>query len=685
MQESAVSDVLVNTLKTLAIDAVEHANSGHPGMPMGMADASSVLWADYLVADPSEPAFYDRDRFVLSAGHGSMLLYGLLHLAGFPLSLDEIKRFRQLGSITPGHPESHLTPGVDTTTGPLGQGLATAVGMAMAEARLAARYNRPGFTVIDHHTWGICSDGDLQEGISHEAASLAGHLGLGKIVFLYDDNSITIDGPTDLSFSEDVPRRFEAYGWHVISVDGHDRAAVARALTAARAETARPSLIACRTHIGHGSPNKQGSEKSHGSPLGAAEIRLTKRNIGWPEDATFLVPDEAIAAFDGLRARGALRRTRRDEVLARYREAHPGLHAELARVLGLDGGGDGLTDDVPGLLPAFGDEPIATRNASGKVLNALAAGVPQIWGGSADLAGSNKTLLSGETPFSREDRTGRNLYFGVREHGMAAIMNGMALHGGVIPYGGTFLTFTDYMRGAMRLSALMEVRVIYVLSHDSVFLGEDGPTHQSVEHAMALRLIPNMRVFRPADGRETAAAWLAALRRTDGPTCLLLTRQDLPPIAGTAAALEGLLRGGYVVEAGGDDPQVALIGTGSELHLCLEAACKLAGDGVTARVVSMPSLEAFLAEPQAYRDTVLPPSCLVRVAVEAGRTFGWEAVVGPFGVAIGVDRFGESAPAEILADHFGLTGEAVAEAARAALAAFPDAARALSARIAERL
>lgn len=661
------SDALVNTLKTLAIDAVERANSGHPGMPMGMADAAAVLWADFLTADPSDPSFVDRDRFVLSAGHGSMLLYGLLHVAGYPLPLDELKRFRQLGSLTPGHPESHLTPGVDTTTGPLGQGLANAIGMALAEAWLAARYNRPGHAVIDHWTYGICSDGDLQEGISHEAASLAGHLGLGKLVFLYDDNHITIDGATDLSFSEDIPARFAAYGWHVDRVDGHDRQAVHDAIARARTETGRPSLIACRTRIGKGSPNKEGSEKSHGSPLGAAEVKLTKAALGWPVDAEFLVPDEAVAALDELRVRGAMKRAAHEERLGRYRQAHPELAAELERVLAGDGLPGGLEEAVAGL----GDASHATRVSSGKVINALAPLLPQLIGGSADLAGSTKTTVSGGGTFSRSDRGARNLFFGIREHGMAAIMNGMALHGGVIPYGGTFLTFSDYMRGAMRLSALMRQRVIYVLTHDSVFLGEDGPTHQSVEHAMALRLIPGMHVLRPADARETAAAWLTALRRVDGPSCLLLTRQDLPALDGTHAALEGVPRGGYVVVDCDGAPDVVLVGTGSELHLCTGAAERLAADGVAARVVSMPSLERFLAQDEAYRDSVLPPTSLARLTVEAGRTHGWEPIAGPLGDRVGIDTFGESAPAEVLADHFGLTIDAVTERARALLAAMP--------------
>ena len=660
--------VAVDTIKTLAMDAVQRASSGHPGMPMGMADAATVLWSRFLVVDPNAPAFPNRDRFVLSAGHGSMLLYGLLHLSGFDLSLDEIKRFRQLGSLTAGHPEVGLAPGVETTTGPLGQGFANGVGMAMAEAYLAEMFNRPGFDVVDHHTYVICSDGDLQEGISHEASSLAGHLGLGKLVYLYDDNRITIDGSADLSFTDDTTRRFEAYGWHVEDVDGHDRGAVAQAIEAARLASDRPSLVRCRTHIGHGSPNKQDTAASHGAPLGVDEIRLTKERMGWDAEAEFLVPTKARATFEGLRQRGKRALDSWNETFSRYAEAHPDLAARWAALHE----GDGLPTNLDGLLPGFdGDEARATRAASGMVINALADALPTLWGGSADLSGSNKTLVSGQEPFSQTARGGRNLHFGVREHAMAAIMNGMALHGGIIPYGGTFLTFSDYMRGAMRLSALMGQRAIYVLSHDSIFLGEDGPTHQSVEHAMALRRIPGMHVIRPADTRETSAAWAAALRRTDGPTCLLLTRQGLPALPGTARAIEGVRLGGYVVHGDpGSLPQLILIGTGSELHLCTEAAAALEAEGISTRVVSMPCIERFLSQPGDYRDGVLPESCPVRLSVEAGSTAGWESLVGPFGSSIGIDRFGESAPATDLAPHFGFTSGHVFDEAKTLLGAF---------------
>lgn len=658
---SVVTDTLVNTIKCLAIDAVDAANSGHPGMPMGMADAAAVMWADWLNVDPADPSWFNRDRFVLSAGHGSMLLYALLHLSGHPLPLDEIKRFRQLHSKTPGHPEFGITPGVETTTGPLGQGLATAVGMAMAEAHLAARYNRPGFDIVDHLTLGICSDGDLQEGVASEAASLAGHLGLGKLVFLYDDNEITIEGHTNLAFTEDVAARFRAYGWHVLSVDGHDRAAVFSALGEAIAESGKPSLIACKTRIGNGSPNKEGKSSSHGSPLGAKETALTKTAMGWPTEPAFIVPDEAVAAFAGLKTRGALAHAAWNDLLVAYHAAHPELAAEFVAMI------SNKLPDLEALVPAFDDKPIATRNASGKVINALAPHLPGLWGGSADLAGSTKTLIDGAASFSKSVPTGRNLHFGIREHAMAAALNGIALHGGLIPYGATFLTFSDYMRGGMRLSALMHQRAIYVLTHDSIFLGEDGPTHQSIEHAQALRLIPNLLVFRPGDARETAWAWIAAIRSTNRPSCLLLTRQDLPGIPGTGP---GLLRGGYVV-VDHAAPKVVFIATGSELHVSVQAAEMLASEGIGARVVSMPSVELFLEQPESWRNSVLPAEIPVRIAVEAGRTTGWERLVGVFGDIIGIDRFGESAPAEELAVFFGLDADAIANRARAAIAAFP--------------
>jgi transketolase len=656
-----LDSLVVNTIKTLAIDAVQAANSGHPGMPMGMADTASVLWREFLVTDPRNPSFCDRDRFILSAGHGSMLLYGLLHLSGHDLSLEQLKNFRQMGSLTPGHPEFGLTAGVETTTGPLGQGFANGVGMAMAEAHLASVYNRPGHTLVDHYVYGICSDGDLQEGLSHEAAAIAGHLKLGKLIFLYDDNEITIDGCTANSSSTDETVRFESHGWQVLSVDGHDRAAVREALVSAKGDTSRPTLIRCRTYIGHGSPNKEGSEKSHGSPLGAEEVRLTKEKMGWPVDAQFLVPPEVPEAFSEMRMRGASKRDQWLTAFDAYKAAYPSEATEFLAMQSGDVDVASLKDVLAGIVS---DAPQATRASSGKVINALASLLPSLIGGSADLAGSNKTTIEGAAFYSPATPSGRNIHFGIREHGMAAAMNGMALHGGLIPYGGTFLTFSDYMRPSMRLAALMKQRVVYVLTHDSIFLGEDGPTHQSVEHAMALRLIPGLDVMRPADMAETAAAWLATLGRNDGPTALLLTRQNLPQLVDFDVATTGIEKGGYVIaEQGLQGEPVILIGTGSELHLCVEAKAILESKGVPVRVVSMPCLDRFLRADRAYRDSVLPPSFARRVSVEAGRTFGWESVVGLDGASVGIDSFGESAPAEELAKHFGFTVENVVKTA----------------------
>jgi transketolase len=654
-------EVVANTLKTLAMDAVQKANSGHPGAPMGLAEVATALWCHRLIVDPTDPGFCDRDRFVLSGGHGSMLLYGLLHLSGHDLSLDEIKAFRQLHSKTPGHPEVGLTPGVETTTGPLGQGIANAVGMAIAERFLGEVFNRDGFDVVDHRTYAICGDGDLQEGVSYEATAIAGHQALDKLTLMWDDNRITIDGGTEEAWSEDVCARFEAAGWHIQRCDGHDVEVLRAALDAAEAVDDRPSMIACRTHIGHGSPNKQDTSAAHGAPLGADEIAATKTAIGWDPEAHFLVPAEALAGFDALRRRGAVKNAAWQKMFTEYNAAHPQLAARWLSVHD----GAGVPSDLDALLPDFADDPkIATRKASGVVLNAIAASLPTMIGGSADLAGSNLTKIAGEDSLTAATPGGRNMAYGIREHGMASVMNGMALHGGVIPYAGTFLTFSDYMRGAMRLSALMEQRVIYVLTHDSVFLGEDGPTHQAVEHAMALRLIPNMTVLRPADARETAAAWGAALRRTDGPTCLLLTRQGLPSLAGTKAAAQGVSAGAYtVLDCGCDNPELVLIGSGSEVHLCVAAGEALIAEGRRVRVISMPDMMAYLQLDRAAQDALIPPAAK-KLAVEAGRPFGWAEVIGREGSVIGVDRFGESAPGADLAEFFGLNTAHVTGVAR---------------------
>jgi transketolase len=651
-----------NTIRGLAMDAVQKANSGHPGMPMGMADAAVVLWTTFLHYDPADPHWPDRDRFVLSAGHGSMLLYSLLHLAGFDLPLDELRAFRQWGSRTPGHPEHGLTPGVETTTGPLGQGLSNAVGMALAERCLAARFNRPGFEIVNHYTYVIASDGDMMEGISHEASSLAGHLGLGKLIVLWDDNRISIDGPTTLTFSEDVVARFQAYGWHTQRIDGHDAAAVERAVDEARRQTAQPSIIACRTHIGFGSPNRQDTAKAHGEPLGEEEVRLTKRALGLAEDETFVVPNAVYAFFRRAAASGATRRAAWERVRTDYAEAHGELAAEFARRLRGE-----LPADWASHLPSFAaGAPMATRAASGAVLNAIVPVLPELLGGSADLTPSNNTLPKGGRDITREECGGQYIRYGVREHATAGAMNGLALHGGIRPYAGTFLVFSDYMRPAIRLAALMEQPVIYVFTHDSIGLGEDGPTHQPIEHLASLRAMPHLDVFRPADAHETAAGWRLALERRDGPTALVLTRQPLPVL--DAAAGAGARRGGYVLWDSGA-PRVILIGTGSEVHIALDAARTLAAEGLGVRVVSMPCLELFERQPEAYREAVLPASLTARVAVEAGAPFGWDRYVGPHGAVLALNRFGASAPYQTIYRELGLTPAAVAAAARALLAA----------------
>lgn len=656
--DQSIDQLVVNTIKTLAMDAVQKAKSGHPGAPMGLADVATVLWTRHLTVDPSNPDFIDRDRFVLSGGHGSMLLYSLLHLSGFDLTLEDIRQFRQLHSKTPGHPENTVTVGVETTTGPLGQGIANAVGMAMAERYLAAQFNREGHCLVDHYTYAICGDGDLQEGISYEACSFAGHQGLGKLVLLYDDNRITIDGSTDLSWSEDVDARFEAMGWHALSVDGHDREAIDAAIEEAKRISDQPTMIRCRTHIGAGSPNKQDKSAAHGAPLGDEEILLTKAAIGWTPTKSFHVPEDSYAAFAPMRARGSAKSKAWQASFTAYENEFPELAAQWSQVHS----GDGLPENLESLLIGAIDGEMATRKASGASLAAIADALPNLWGGSADLAGSNLTAIANEPSCQRDEPAGRNLNFGIREHGMGGIMNGMALHGGLIPYGGTFLTFADYMRGSIRLAALMKQRVIYVFTHDSIFLGEDGPTHQAVEHAMALRLIPNLDVLRPADARETAAAWCVALRNVSGPTALLLTRQSLPPLDGSERALEGMRSGAYVLSCDGD-PEMILMGTGSEVQLCVGAAEALRAAGRRVRVLSIPSMDRLLAMSADGRAELLLPSVTRRLAVEAGRSFGWRELVGDAGEIIGIDSFGESAPAGDLAMHFGFNTAHVSEVA----------------------
>ncbi|MFO7784043.1 MAG: transketolase [Desulfatiglandales bacterium] len=657
-------DVLcINTIRMLSADGVERANSGHPGLPMGAAPAAYVLWTRFLKHDPARPEWPDRDRFVLSAGHGSMLLYSLLHLTGYDLTLDELRNFRQWGSRTPGHPEYGHTPGVETTTGPLGQGLANAVGMAVAERFLAARFNRPGHEIVDHYTYVLAGDGDLMEGVSHEASSLAGHLGLGKLICIYDDNRITIDGSTDLAFTEDREARYRAYGWHVLRVeDGSDPDALEQAVTAARLEKDRPSFIAVRTHIGFGSPNKQDRSSAHGEPLGEEELRLTKENLAWPLEPLFHTPDRAVQHFRDAVERGRDWSADWDSRLEAYGKAHPEAAQELDRWIRKE-----LPSDLDHTIPAFEADAkgTATRAASGTILNAVASLLPNLVGGSSDLSPSNKTVIKGEPVFQSGQYHGRNIHFGVREHAMGSVMNGMALHGGLIPYGGTFLIFSDYMRPAIRLAAMMGLQVIYIMTHDSIGLGEDGPTHQPVEQLAGLRAVPGLTVIRPCDANETREAWQWALRKTDGPTLLSLTRQGLPTLDRKKfGPAEGLRRGAYVLRDPEDGrPEVILMASGSEVHTALDAADRLEQAGKKARVVSMPSWELFDVQPDSYRKEVLPPDIPIRVAVEAGATQGWHRFTGERGTVIGIDHFGASAPAKVLFEKFGITGERVAEAA----------------------
>ncbi|HXO85496.1 MAG TPA: transketolase [Gemmatimonadales bacterium] len=653
----------INTVRTLAMDAVQQADSGHPGTAMALAPLAYVLWLRHLKYNPANPEWRDRDRFVLSAGHACMLLYSVLYLTGYDLTLDDIKRFRQWTSKTPGHPERGMTPGVEATTGPLGQGTGNAVGMAIAEAQLAALYNRPGHEVFNHYTYFLASDGDLMEGISHEACSLAGHLKLGKLIGFYDDNRITIDGATDLAFSDDTAKRFEAYGWHVQRVDdGNDLEALDGAIVAAQRERARPSLIIVRTHIGWGSPNKQDTADAHGAPLGVEEIKLTKQNLGWPSLDPFFVPAEALEHWRSAKPRGARLEAEWRKRWDAYRAEHPDLAADLDRRFT-----GRLPEGWDAALPAFGPtDAQATRAASGKVLNAIAAKIPELIGGSADLTGSNNTELKGAGVFTATNHTGRNFHFGIREHGMGATMNGLALHGGFIPFGGTFLIFSDYMRPSIRLAALSHLRTIYVFTHDSIGLGEDGPTHQPIEQLAALRAIPNLAVIRPADPTEVVEAWNAALTHRIGPVALVLTRQKVSVIDRTTyGPAAGLHQGGYVL-ADSPNPDVVLVGTGSEVELILGAYERLKADGRRPRAVSMPCLEFFARQPETYRDSVLPPNVPV-VAVEAASPQSWYRWLGGgrSGAIVGIDRFGASAPYQRIYKELGLTVDnVVAEAKR---------------------
>ena len=669
-----LDNLCINTIRFLAVDAVQKANSGHPGMPMGAAPMAYVLWTRFLKHHPSNPQWFDRDRFVLSAGHGSMLLYSLLYLTGYDLSLDEIKRFRQWGSKTPGHPERGLVPGVETTTGPLGQGFGNGVGMAIAEAFLSDRYNRPGFEIINYYTYAIVSDGDLMEGVASEAASLAGHLKLGKLIYFYDNNYISLAASTDLTFTEDRAKRFEAYGWHTQSIDdGNDLNAIESALRAAREERDRPSLILVRTHIGYGSPHKQDTFEAHGAPLGEEEVKLTKQELGWPIEPSFHVPVQALQHFHKSVEQGRRAEEEWKAHFARYAEAFPGLARELQRVM-RGKLADGWDKEIP-IFPAD-VKGMATRVASGEVMNAIAVKVPTFLGGSADLDPSTHTVIRGMCDFENPQEaildpqgsaggcwgySGRNLHCGVREHAMGAMLNGLAAHGGTIPYGATFLIFSDYMRPPMRLAALMGLKVIYVFTHDSIGLGEDGPTHQPVEQLANLRAIPHLVVIRPCDANETAIAWRVAMKTQNQPVALVLSRQNVPTLDRTEfAPAEGLRRGAYILsEAPPGKLDLILIASGSEIRLILAARQKLQEQDIHARVVSMPSWQLFEAQPQEYRDSVIPPLVRARLAVEAGSPQGWHRFVGDQGDVIGVDRFGASAPGEVVMREYGFTVENV--------------------------
>jgi len=646
------SELAVNTIKMLSADAVEKAQSGHPGLPMGFADAAFVLWMQFLRFNPQNPQWPNRDRFILSAGHGSMLLYSLLHLFGYDLSLDDIRQFRQFGSKTPGHPEYGHTPGVETTTGPLGQGFANGVGMALAERIMAERFNTADAKILDHYIYGVVSDGDLMEGITSEAASFAGHLGLSNIIYIYDCNQITIEGNTSLAFTEDVAKRFEAYNWRVFKVDGHNHTKIAEAIEAARNETERPSLIIASTHIGKGSPNKQDTSAIHGEPLGAKELELTKEGLGWPKDKTFYVPEE-------------VKQLCQDRV-AELRNEYERWQTQFKKHISEDTKKSQLWDacfkkEIPEnmeaeLLKTIKKDSVATRTASGEMMQVIAQQIPGFIGGSADLHPSTKTYIKNSTSINKNKFEGRNIHFGIREHAMGGILNGTALYGGIIPFGSTFLTFSDYLRSTIRLAAIMKIQVVYIFTHDSIFLGEDGPTHQPVEHVPSLRLIPNLLVIRPSDATETAAAWTKALNHKGGPTALILSRQDIPVINRSVYPSQGQLKyGAYILKDLGGIPDIILLASGSEVAIALEATLQLQGKGVKARLISMPSFELFRATPEEYKNSILPPACKKRIAIEAAVTSDWYEFVGSDGLIIGVDRFGASAPIKVMAERYGFT------------------------------
>ena len=668
MSESSnnIDQLSINTIRFLAVDGVQKANSGHPGMPMACSPIAYLLYSKIMKHNPANPKWLNRDRFILSAGHGSMLLYSVLHLCGYDIPLEQLQQFRQFGSITPGHPEFGLTAGVETTTGPLGQGFANSVGMAIAQEFLANKFNKDDIKIIDHYFYGICSDGDLMEGVSHEAASLAAHLKLGKIIFFYDHNGITIDGPTTLAFTEDVGKRFEAYGWHVQRVDDvNDLNALETALKNAQQETTKPSIIVTKTHIGYGSPHKQDTSAAHGSPLGDEEVKLTKKNLGWPEEPAFLIPDEVKEHFKSVKVNGSEEEQKWNKLFETYKSKYPDDAKLLLNVMNGNFG-----DEWKAKIPVFKDEgkKLATRAASGKVLNAIAASLPTLIGGSADLEPSNNTYLKEYKNFSAENRDGRNFHFGIREHAMASILNGMAYYGGIIPYGGTFLVFSDYLRPAIRLASISKIRPIYVFTHDSIGLGEDGPTHQPVEHISSLRAIPKAIVIRPADANETAYAWLAAIERKDGPVALILTRQGLPILDQEKyPSAKNLLKGAYVLRDSQGALELILIATGSEVGVTLKAADKLEAEGIKVRVVSFPSWELFEEQSDEYKESVLPSSVKARLAVEAGVRHGWDRYVGKHGDVISIEKFGSSAPVEVVMEKYGYTAENIAERAKEVL------------------
>jgi len=668
MPNNNLDQLSINTIRFLAVDGIQKANSGHPGMPLGCAPIGYTLYAKFMKHNPANPNWANRDRFVLSAGHGSMLLYSLLHLSGYNLPMAQLQQFRQWESITPGHPEYRLTPGVETTTGPLGQGLANAIGLAIAEAHVAAVFNKDDMKIIDHHIYGICSDGDLMEGVSHEAASLAGHLGLGKLIFFYDNNSITIDGKTSLAFSEDIGKRFESYNWHVQYIDDvNDLETVENSVKIAQSVTNKPSIIVTKTHIGFGSPNKQDTSEAHGSPLGPDEVKLTKRNLGWPEDKQFYIPSEVADHFKEVQVKGKKEEEDWNKLFASYKTKYPEDAALFEKFMTGDFGDEWIAQ-----LPKFEDDgkKIATRSAGSKVINAIAKYLPNLIGGSADLNPSTNTYIKESGAISKGNFTGRNIHFGIREHGMASILNGMALYGSIIPYGATFLVFSDYLRPALRLASLSHIKPIIVFTHDSIGLGEDGPTHQPVEHLASLRAIPSLVVIRPADANETSYAWQAAIQHKGSPVTIILTRQGLPVIdQNKYPSASNLLKGAYILkEASGGKPELILMASGSEVGVTLKAAEKLEAEGTKTRVVSFPSWELFEMQPESYKESVLPSSVKSRVSVEAGVKQGWEKYIGDKGSAVSIETFGHSAPVEILMEKYGFSVENISAVAKKVLA-----------------